>query len=134
PDWQPMRWWRLRGSYSFLHIGLKKGPGSLDTSTARSTAGSSPHHQVVVRSSFDLPRRLEFDQTYRYVGALSTRNIRAYSTMDTQLSWRLGRFETALVGQNLFQPSHPEFFGDPGPLVGIKRAAYVKITWRSAER
>lgn len=134
PDWHPTRWWRLRGSYSFLHIGLETEPSSLDTSTVRSTVGSSPHHQIVVRSSFDFPKRLEFDQTYRYVSALATKNIRAYSTMDARLCWQFGQFEAALVGQNLLQPSHPEYSGDPGPLVGIKRAAYAKITWRTTER
>ncbi len=36
----------------------------------------------------------------------------------------------SVVGQNLLGPSHEEFGGDPGPLVGLKRSIYGKITWR----
>ncbi len=70
PDWTPTSWWRLRGSYSYLYMDLKKSSASLDTATASSTQGSSPHHQIVIQSSIDLPKKLEFDQTVRYVSAL----------------------------------------------------------------
>jgi iron complex outermembrane receptor protein len=135
PDWTPTRWWRLRGSYSYLHIDLKRRTGSLDSSTASSTEGSSPHHRVVIQSFLDLPENLEFDQTYRYVSALPAQRVRGYGTMDVRLSWRSPRYlDLSLVGQNLFQPHHAEFGGDPGSLVGIKRGAYVKITWQSRRR
>jgi iron complex outermembrane receptor protein len=35
----------------------------------------------------------------------------------------------SFVGRNLLQPSHAESAGDPGPLVAIRRNAYVKVTW-----
>jgi iron complex outermembrane recepter protein len=133
PDWRPNRWWRLQGSYSFLHLDMTRSRNSLDASTAPITEGSSPHHQLAVQSSIELPKKLEFDQAYRYVSALPAQHVRPYSTMDSQLAWRLSRFELALVGQNLLQPSHAEFAGDPGPLVGIKRAMYGKLTWRREE-
>jgi iron complex outermembrane recepter protein len=133
PDWRPTRWWRLQGSYSYLHLDLNKEPSSLDTSTARSTEGSSPHHQVVIQSSVDLPKKLEFDQTYRFVSALPSQHVRAYETADAQLTWRFVGFELSLVGQNLLQPNHAEAAGDPGSLVGIKRSVYAKITWRSGD-
>jgi hypothetical protein len=34
----------------------------------------------------------------------------------------------------LFQPHHPEAGGDPGPLVGIERSGYIKLTWQSWQR
>src|SRR5207245_11604400 len=71
PDWRPLTWWRLDGSYAYLHMDLRTKPGSLDTSTVPSTEGSSPHHQVVVQSSLELPKSLEFSQTYRYVRDLT---------------------------------------------------------------
>jgi iron complex outermembrane receptor protein len=132
PDWRPTRWWRLQGSYSFLHMDLQKARNSMDSSTPTTTEGSSPHHQVVVQSSLALLKNLEFDQTYRYVSALPAQQVKAYSTMDTQMTWRFARLELAVVGQNLLQPTHAEFAGDPGPLVGIKRGIYGKIAWRSA--
>jgi iron complex outermembrane receptor protein len=131
PDWTPFSWWNLKGSYSFLHMDVRTEKGSLDSSTPASTEGTSPQHQVVVRSFFNLPGRLEFDQTYRYVSALPAQRVGSYGTADVRLGWRLNRsFELSLVGQNLLQPHHAEFGGDPGPLVGIKRCAYAKITWK----
>ena len=131
PDWRPVTWWRLDGSYSYLHMDLKARAGSTDISTAQSTEGSSPHHQVVAQSSLDLPGRLEFSQTYRYVSDLPTQLVASYGTADVRLSWhRIPHFELSLVGQNLLQPHHAEYGGDPITLVGIKRNVYVSITWR----
>jgi len=70
PDWRPKEWWRLQGSYSYLHMDLKTRTDSRNTTTVASTEGSSPHHQVVIQSFLDLPRNMEFDQTYRYVSGL----------------------------------------------------------------
>jgi len=131
PDWRPLTWWRLDGSYAYLHMDLRTKPGSLDTSTVRSTEGSSPHHQVVVQSSLELPKSLEFSQTYRYVSDLPTQLVASYGTADVRLSWhRIPHFEFSLVGQNLLQPHHAEYGGDPGTLVGIKRNVFGAITWR----
>ncbi len=131
PDWRPATWWRLDGSYAYLHMDLKTKPGSLDVSTAQSSGGSSPHHQVVVQSSLELPRSLEFSQTYRYVSDLPAQLVASYGTADVRLSWRrIPHLEFSLVGQNLLQPHHAEYGGDPAALVGIKRNVYGAITWR----
>ena len=131
PDWRPVTWWRLDGSYAYLHMDLKTKPGSLDTSTVQSIGGSSPHHQVVVQSSLELPGSLEFSQTYRYVSDLPSQLVASYGTADVRLSWqRIRHFEFSLVGQNLLQPHHAEYGGDPGTLVGITRNVYGAITWR----
>src|SRR5229473_1816741 len=135
PDWTPTSWWRLRGSYSYLHMDLNKEAASQDASAANSTQGSSPHHQVMIRSSLNLPKKLDFDQTFRYVSALPTQLVEAYVTADVQFSWRATRsLELSVVGQNLFQPHHAEFGGDPGALVGIARSAYAKITRQTGRR
>jgi iron complex outermembrane receptor protein len=135
PDWTPTRQWRLRGSYSYLYMDLNKRAASQDASTVNSTQGSSPHHQVMVRSSLDLPKKLEFDQTFRYVSALPAQLVKAYATADVRFSWRATRsLDFSIVGQNLFQPHHAEFGGDPGALVGIVRSAYAKITWQTGQR
>jgi len=135
PDWTPINWWRLRGSYSYLYMDLNKHSGSLDTTTVSSTEGSSPHHQIVIQSSVDLPKKLEFDQTFRYVSALPTQRVGSYTTGDVRFSWRaIPSMELSVVGQNLFQPHHPEAAGDPGPLIGVERSIYGKITWQIGER
>jgi len=141
PDWKPTDWWELKGSYSFLHLFVhdKAGiAGPLNPLITSSDNGSSPHHQVELQSLFNLPGNLELDTTYRYVSALPAQmstppgqTVAAYSTADVRLGWRpLQSVEFSVVGQNLLQPYHPEFGGDDGPLVGIKRSFYGKITWR----
>jgi iron complex outermembrane receptor protein len=135
PDWTATQWWRLRGSYSHVHIDLHNRTTSMDTGTAGSLEGSSPHHQVVIQSLVNLPKKLEFDVTYRYVSALPTQTVSSYGTMDARLGWHLTpQLELSIAGNNLLQPHHAEFGGDPGGLVGIKRSAYARITWRRAER
>lgn len=131
PEWRPTSFWRLRGSYSYLHMNLRKGPNSLDIGTVPITEGSSPHHQVYLDSAFTFATRFEFDAVYRYVSNLPAQNVHAYSTADANFAWQLTRqFELSLVGRNLLQPFHAEYAGDPGGLVGIKRSGYIRLTFR----
>jgi iron complex outermembrane recepter protein len=135
PDWTPTSRWRLRGSYSYLYMDLSTRTGSLDPSTVTSTEGSSPHHQGMIQSSLDLPRKLEFDQTLRYESDVPAQQVRAYTTADVRFSWHATpSLDLSVVGQNLLQPQHAEFGGDPGGLVGIKRTVYAKITWQTTQR
>jgi iron complex outermembrane recepter protein len=134
PDWKPVNWWELRPSYSHLEMRMENQPWSNDPTSVAGYNGSSPRHEVAVQSLFTLPKKLEFDQTYRYVAALPAQSVTSYSTADTRLSWHFaGQMEGSVVGRNLLQPHHSEFGGDPGGLVGIERSAYAQITWRSAD-
>jgi iron complex outermembrane recepter protein len=134
PDWKPVNWWELRPSYSHLEMHVEDQPWSNDPTSAAGYNGSSPRHQVAIQSLFTLPKKLQFDQTYRYVAALPAQDVTSYSTADTRLSWHFAaQMEGSVVGRNLLQPHHPEFGGDPGGLVGIERSAYAQITWRSAD-
>ncbi len=128
-EWRPMSFWQLRAWYAYLQMDLQKSPTSLDVGTIPGLVGSSPRHEVSVQSGLDLPKHLQLDLTYRYISALPGQGVPSYSTADAQLAWRFGGgFQFAVVGRDLFQPHHPEFGGD-GPLVDIKRSAYVKLTW-----
>ncbi len=134
PQWKLTSFWTLKGSYSFLHMVIKKGPGSMDVGTASAVAGSSPQHQVVAQSQLDLPKHFSFDLTYRYVSSLPGLRVPAYSTGDARLAWNLARhFEFSVVGSNLLQPDHVEFPSDPGPSVAIRRTVYGKLVWTSKE-
>jgi iron complex outermembrane recepter protein len=129
PEVRPASFWRLRGSYSYLHMNLGRSPGSGDIGTFPFIVGASPQHQVAITSSFDLARSVQADLTYRYVSSLL--GISAYSTGDARLAWRFARnFELAVVGRNLLQPHHFEYSGDPGTLVGIQRSGYLSVSWR----
>jgi len=131
PTWDVTRWWQLRGSYSLLHMELHDKPGFTDVGNELSSyLGSSPTHVANVQSIINLPKHIEFDQTYRYSSELPEYGVHPYSAVDARLGRRVGEgFDFAVVGQNLLRPSHPEFGGDPGPLVGIKRSIFASITW-----
>ena len=132
PEWKITRWWQVRGAYSYLDMALRDKPGFKDVGNLLSSyEGSSPRHVVSFQSLFNLPKHLELDATYRYSSRLPAYSVEAYSTADVRLGWHVGEsMEFSVVGQNLLSPSHPEFGGDPGPLVGIKRSAFAKLTWR----
>jgi iron complex outermembrane receptor protein len=130
PDWQATRWLELKASYSYLSLDLNNKVGNTDAGTLQSDEESSPRHQVVVQSLFNLPKRFEFDPTYRYVSALRAQAVKSYSTMDLRLGWRFtANMDASLVGQNLFQPNHTEFGISPTPMVGVSRSIYGQITW-----
>jgi len=132
PDWRPTNWWRLAGSYSYLQMDLNKEPSSLDSSTAKSTEGSSPRHEFMIQSFVDLPKNLEFNLSGRYISALPAQNIGSYWTADTEVGWHATHhILCSVTGQNLWQPHHPEVAGNPGALVEVKRSVYANITWRS---
>jgi iron complex outermembrane recepter protein len=131
PEWKPRPWWQLEGSYSYLYMDLKKRAGSLDADGVLSDEGSSPHHEVVLQSQFNLPRKFQFDPTFRYVSDLSYLLVPAYSTADARLGWSPSEHvEFSVTGENLLQPGHVEFVSDPGPPVEIRRSVYGRITFQ----
>ncbi|HEX5476169.1 MAG TPA: TonB-dependent receptor plug domain-containing protein [Vicinamibacterales bacterium] len=128
PDWRPVSWWQLRGAYSYLHMDLHTRAGLTDLSSQQTFLGSSPHHQISVSSRLTL-KAIEFDQTYRHVSELPAQLVPAYDTADVRVGWRRQGFDLSVVGQNLFDASHPEFGMMPSASVGIRRAFYARITW-----
>jgi iron complex outermembrane recepter protein len=70
PDWKPVSWWELRAAYSYLNLDLDTKSWSNDPVNVSGYEGSTPRNQVVIQSQVNLPKKLEFDQTFRYVQAL----------------------------------------------------------------
>lgn len=133
PDWKVSRWMELKASYSYVSLNLEDKPTHTKTSYVSSYEGSSPHNEATAQVRLTLPRGLDFEPSYRYMGSLPAQLVKSYSTADVRLGWHfLRQMEVAVVGQNLLQPRHAEFGGDPGGLVGIKRSGYGQITWTRA--
>src|SRR5882672_3738059 len=100
-------WWRLTGTYSYVRIDLAPDVGSRDVTTAPSTEGSSPRHQVFVHSSMNLPAGFELDWMFRAISELPApgQRISGYTTSDVRLGWPLSKqVSLSVVGQNLHQP------------------------------
>ncbi|HEY3971569.1 MAG TPA: TonB-dependent receptor [Candidatus Sulfotelmatobacter sp.] len=134
PDWKAARWMELKASYSYLSMDLLDKPTHTKTSYVSTYEGSSPHHEATAQAILTLPKRFEFDPAYRYVAALPAQGVKSYSTADAWLGWNLAsRLELSVTGQNLLQPHHAEFGGDPTGLVGVKRSVYGQVTWRGAD-
>lgn len=130
PEWQVTSFWRLRGSYSYLHMNLEKGPNSMDIGSAPGIMGSSPQHEVSADSAFNIGKPFQLDLIVRYVSALPAQQIPAYVTGDANFQWQFKpHLGLTLTGRNLLQPYHYEFGGDPGPLVGIERSVFAQVTW-----
>jgi hypothetical protein len=125
-------WWSTGATISaslFLLLIIRPSWAEVPRTIANDE-GSSPRHQFVFQSFINLPKKLEFDQTYRYVSALPIQVIASYSTMDARFAWHFtSQLEFSVAGHNLLQPNHAEFGGDPGGLVGIKRNVYAKLVW-----
>ena len=131
PSWKPATWWRVQGSWSYLDMGLKSRAASTDTTSVALEDNSSPRHTFGFQSYLDLKAHLEFSQVFRYVSLLGALNVPGYETADLRLAWQPNpHLEFSVTGQNLLQPRHDEYSGDPNFLVGIKRSAFAAITWR----
>ncbi|HWA10946.1 MAG TPA: TonB-dependent receptor [Opitutaceae bacterium] len=134
-NYQPFAGWRLHAGYDLLKEYLRAKPGTVDFSNAHNET-SDPQQQFSVRSSVDLPHRVEFDTALRWVDTLHNNNgptvgtVPSYFGLDVRLGWHpTTAIELSVVGQNLTDPQHPEY-GYPGATrVEIQRSVYGKVTW-----
>ena len=129
-DYRPFEWWKLKAAYTYLQINLHTD-GILTLGQEKSEEGSSPHNQISLRSTMDLKKNFELDLWGRYVDNLTGQNIGSYITMDARLAWKPSKIvEVAVVGQNLFDKSHPEF--EPQFLqtipTEVERGVYLKVS------
>jgi iron complex outermembrane receptor protein len=136
--WQASKRWRLSPVYSFLQMKVRRDPSSNDSSV-EGQAGNSPKHQVRLRSTLDLPHRLEWDTTVFYVSRLNptlagflSAPIASYARLDTRLGWRLGEFtELSFAAQNLLGPRRVEFSNaEQLQATPVQRSVIGKVTWR----
>ncbi len=108
-SWNVTRRWQLSPGFSFLQMKIGLDPSSRDTST-QASVGYSPKHQAQLRSTLDLPHRLEWDTSAYFVGALRKGPVPSYTRLDTRLGWRVGEsIEFSVAGQNLLTPRRVEF-------------------------
>jgi iron complex outermembrane receptor protein len=130
PDWKPLSWFEMRGSFSHVQVKLHSKVGYDQDSFATSIEGSSPHREASVQGIFTLLHGLEFVPDYRFVSALPADPTPSYQTADARVSYLIkGHLDAALNGRNLVQPNHYETLGDNSNVVGIKREVYGSLMW-----
>ncbi len=133
-SWQPTNWWRLSAAYSYLQMELYLDEAS-GINLPEITTGESPHHQLSLRSSFDITKRIQFDWWLRYVDSLPALDIDSYTALDCRLAWNpIKNIELSVTGQNLTDNQHPEFKQEMfvnSSYTEVERSVYLKFTWRS---
>lgn len=133
-DWRPTDRWRLQGNYSYLNLDVSSN--ALLKNRDPSGAGASkvnPQHQLSVRSQYDLSDKLEVNLWLRYTSEISFYRIPGFVTMDVKLAYKPARnTELFVVGQNLFDRQHVEFFSDflPAAQAFTLRGVYAGVQWR----
>lgn len=129
----PVSWLRVIGSYSFLDQYERLPNSALATAPLEK---SDPRHQFVIRSVLDMPSDFELDAALYFVDGLEgitpvlqSDNVRQYLRFDLRLGWRpLDWLELALVGQNLLDPRHAEFYDVLGnQSTQVPRSGYAKV-------
>ena len=110
---------------------MRVQPGGVGLPGGNTVAlGNDPSHWWTARSSFDLGRNYEFDLMVRHVGQLPNPVVPSYTAFDARLGWKVRRdLEISLVGQNLFDPRHPEFAA-AGTRPEFERGVFLKVLWR----
>lgn len=131
----PLEWWKLTASYTFLEFLRERNTESaLDGGTLNR---NQPEHQVVLRSVLDLPADVEFDTSVYWVDGLGavvptlrSNNVRQYWRVDLRLGWQpVEWLELALVGQNVNDARHAEYFDVQGnQSTQVPRSGYVMVT------
>ena len=121
--------WRVMAGFTKLTQDLHLRSGSRDP-TGPSALGNDPDHQWMLRSTFDLPNKHEFDLMVRHVSTLPNPVVPAYTAVDARLGWRPSRaIEWSLTLQNMFDPAHAEF-NAPGTRPEFERAVFLRLVWR----
>jgi iron complex outermembrane recepter protein len=131
----PREEWRLVASYSYVHLDMQ--PHGQDANRGRFLEGTTPRHQLSLRSLLDLPGGLQLDAHLRHSTELERQpeievgpGVDGYTELDVRLAWQTSeQLGLALVGQNLLHDHHVEF-GTPAARGEIERSVYGKVTWQ----
>jgi len=127
-NWQINSWWRLSPGVSWLRERLEFKPGASQL-LGITQAGDDPSAHASLASSMNLPRRMTFDATLRYVGALPDPALAHYYELDARFAWRPSKaLELSVSGVNLLHERHYELpvpFGEQ-----ITRSVMAEVRWR----
>ena len=133
-DYQVLEGWRLHAGYDLLEESVWIKPGETDLNNALNET-ADPKNQVFLRSSMDLPGKLEFDPAFRWVDSLTYNNngtpgiVPSYAELDVRLGWHITEnIEASVTGQSLLHDHHLEYVvSPPDPQEEIQRSVYGKV-------
>ncbi|HZJ31446.1 MAG TPA: TonB-dependent receptor, partial [Vicinamibacterales bacterium] len=129
---QPAPWWRGHVGYTWLHTDIERTAASRDVGGG-ATEADDPNHMFGLRSSFDLPHRVEIDAMVRAISALPNPVVPSYAELNLRAGWwATPRAEIWLAGQDLLHDHHPEFGPALPTRVEFERSIRIGITLRAA--
>jgi hypothetical protein len=90
---------------------------------------------VQIRSSINLSRRLEWDQSVYWSQAFPNGQTPGHTRVDSRLAWKFSdSVELSLTGQNLLRPEFSEYGngvnGEYPETSPVQRNLIGKIVWR----
>jgi iron complex outermembrane recepter protein len=130
-NWNANSRWRISPGFSYLHATLRQDQSSTGL-VAFTLATAFPQTVFHIRSSVNLSRMIEFDQSLNYTARLPGGDIPGHARLDLRLARHFGESaEISLVGQNLLRPRSAEY-GDSYAIIGTQslRSIYAQITWK----
>ena len=131
-SWRALSSWRLRASYTYLHMFARIKAGH-EGDVADIRPGLNPTHEASLESSVALSHGVDFDARFRYVDSLPLPRVPGYVEADARLAWTPRPDLTfSLVGQDLLHARHAEFPPTFFSLEAreIERRGYARVVWR----
>ena len=126
-DWTPVPQWRLVGGFTLMHESFRLREGAVDL--GGSSLGNDPKRTASLRSLWNITPRHELDVSARYMGALPSPRVPAYTVLDVRVGWRVSRaLDLSLLVANVLDREHREF-ADATVGVVLGRSAFLKATW-----
>ncbi|WP_277253483.1 TonB-dependent receptor plug domain-containing protein [Neptunomonas phycophila] len=143
-DGQVVPSWKLQASYSWISQNEKRLASNIESIISTK---KSAEQQWSLRSYWDVTEDVELDVSLYYVSDIgesgsqillgNEHSIDSYLRTDIRLGWQLSpQAEISLIGQNLFDSTHEEFFSSPINVGGVsentdvKRSVSAKFTLR----
>jgi len=128
-EWQVVDRWRLSATYTYLEIFLHADDATVLTEDEEER---SPNNQMTLHSALALSHHSDLDLWLRYVDDVTDFDIPDYLTADARVAWRPSpAWEVSIVGRNLLDDRHPEFFSELRDIraVEVVRSVYGQVRW-----
>lgn len=134
-NYRPVKWWTLKGAYSYLNFDQNYLDGKKPIFDLYLTFKNSPSHQVSFQSWMDLTEKIEVNTWIRYVSEWEIFEgiaTESYVSFDIQIRWKLTKnFDVYFNGKNL-NKSHTDFIGKSVYEFRIidETTFHIKTEWR----
>jgi len=129
-QWSPTSTLHFGTAYSLFELALaQSAPFAGDQ--AQIVNGTTPRHELNLRTALDLRRNLTWSSTARFVDRRTVQAVPGYTEVDATLQWspfESGEFKMGV--NNFLNKEHMEFSSPIELFTEMGRTFYGKMTWR----